>query len=152
MPYSDYHKKVVVSPIQYEDVGDGQFFGDEDTLYLFGDNVIRSGKGGQAKIRQSVNSFGIVTKRLPNNTDKAYLSDEYLDLLKPIILSDIRYVLEAIQLENYDKIHIPAGGLGTGLADMKNRCPKTFAFLSKQLYKHFGFVNPGWEGGKHVQE
>ena len=36
------------------------------TLYIFGDNILRIGNGGQAVIRNIPNSFGIATKRTPS--------------------------------------------------------------------------------------
>lgn len=35
-------------------------------IYVFGDNMKRYGKGGQAVIRDCPNSFGIPTKRYPS--------------------------------------------------------------------------------------
>ena len=44
-------------------------------IFVFGDNMIRKGKGGQAIIRDCQNSFGISTKRYPKNTQDAFYSD-----------------------------------------------------------------------------
>ena len=53
-------------------------------VFVFGDNTERKGFGGQAVIRGLPNTFGIVTKILPNITEESYMSDdnpEHLNLL-----------------------------------------------------------------------
>ena len=45
-------------------------------LYIFGDNLIGVGKGGQAIIRDCPNTFGIPTKRLPHRENNAFFSDK----------------------------------------------------------------------------
>lgn len=137
--------KVVVSSILYTEVEDGEVFLDGETLYLFGDNVVRRGKGGQAVIRGAVNSMGILTKRRPTMKSGAYLDDDVLDLTSSIILSDIGNILMAMETEGYRYISIPRDGFGTGLANMKENCPRTFRFLSAQLLETFGFANPGYK-------
>ena len=42
-----------------------QCLANPDTLYVFGDNTQRFGKGGQAQIRDCKNSFGVCTKLYP---------------------------------------------------------------------------------------
>ena len=45
-------------------------------IYVFGDNMIREGYGGQAAaMRGEPNSFGIPTKWLPTNDTKAFFTD-----------------------------------------------------------------------------
>lgn len=137
----------VVSDIHYPKMEESGIFADEDTLYLFGDNVVRAGRGGQAGIRRASNSIGIITKRLPSNTrPNSFLTDDVLDLTSGLIINDIRRVVEKIQNGDYERVHIPAAGLGTGLANLKQTAPKTFKFLSYHLKRAFDFDNPGWDG------
>jgi len=45
-----------------------------DVLYLFGDNLVQKGFGGQAKeMRGEPNAEGIPTKKLPSMEAKAFL-------------------------------------------------------------------------------
>ena len=44
-----------------------------DYLYIFGDNDVGIGKGGQAIIRDEHNAIGIPTKKEPNNRESAIL-------------------------------------------------------------------------------
>jgi len=47
-----------------------------DHLFIFGDNDIGRGKGGQAIIRDEPNAFGIPTKKYPSNTKNSFYTDE----------------------------------------------------------------------------
>ena len=45
-------------------------------LFLFGDNLQRIGKGGQAIIRDEPNAFGIATKKGPGMEDEDFFRDD----------------------------------------------------------------------------
>ncbi len=120
-------------------------YADEFVCCLYGDNAARYGEKGQSIIRKGENTFGILTKRKPNRDNAAYLSDDDFDLTKSMITRDIIKVMEVLDGGVYDYACIPRDGIGTGLAEMKKRCPKTFNHLCSELYKYFGFKNPGWE-------
>ena len=48
-----------------------------DVLYLFGDNLLRKGLGGQAKeMRGEPNTLGIVSKKYPSNDISSFYTDE----------------------------------------------------------------------------
>lgn len=47
-----------------------------DLVFVFGDNLVGSGTGGQACIRSCHNAFGVPTKRLPKMTAGAFFSDD----------------------------------------------------------------------------
>ena len=107
-----------------------------NTLYIFGDNVMRAGKGGQAIIRDCQNSFGIVTKWAPGKLPRDYFSDFDTSL------NHIKYDL--IQLKDYlkdtiiDTVVFPADGLGTGLSDLPNKAPDTYKEMNDLIFKQFG--------------
>lgn len=46
-----------------------------DYLFVFGDNDIKLGKGGQAIIRDEPNTIGIPTKKYPNNKSNSFYYD-----------------------------------------------------------------------------
>ena len=103
-------------------------------VYLFGDNLLRKGKGGQAIIRDEDNAFGIPTKKKPSTSDDAYFTDNEYD-------SNIKAINDAINKIPKDKdIVIPMDGLGTGLAKLKEKAPNTFGYLQSSL-KELGFKN-----------
>lgn len=115
---------------------------DSNKTYVFGDNDQRKGTGkasGQAIIRGKSNAVGIRTKKAPNNTDSAFYNDNELEANKKKIDEDIGAIKATGK-----SIVLAKDGYGTGRADLKNKAPKTFEYLSRRLYEEFGFVNPGY--------
>lgn len=105
-----------------------------DALFIFGDNLVNHGKGGQAIIRDEPNAFGIPTKRLPSNEPNAFFSDrkEEMDIVlnRIILLSSYKAIM------NY-KLVFPADGIGTGLANLKNKSPKIYKLIDLSFQKLF---------------
>lgn len=98
---------------------------DPDNIYIFGDNTEGWGTGGQACIRGLKNAYGIPTKITPYR----YMSDRELAFNAMIIK-------QAIENLPRDKNWVlPEDGLGTGLADLPNKAPKTYQFLLDELNK-----------------
>lgn len=108
-----------------------------DNLYIFGDNLGRIGHGGQAIIRNCLNSKGIATKK----SIWEYFSDKDLELNKVVIDQDIKNVLEDYKFYRYTNLVFPFFGLGTGLSAMQSQCPKTFIYLCQRLLDVFNFNN-----------
>ena len=105
-----------------------------DKVYLFGDNLLGKGKKGQAIIRDEANAFGISTKKKPSTTDDSYFTDDEYD-------SNVKAIKDAFDKIPKDKdIVVPMDGLGTGLAKLKEKAPKTFAYLQSAI-KELGFKN-----------
>ena len=109
-------------------------------LFLFGDNNTRTGKGGQAIIRDEPNAMGISTKLLPKNTLEAFMSDDQLADNKAVIDSDIKKAKDRAAKEG-KTIVLPKGGFGTGLASLATKAPQTFVYLNQRLQEEFGFNN-----------
>jgi len=102
------------------------------TLYLFGDNDIRKGLGGQAKeMRGEPNAIGISTKKLPARGEEAYKSDTELQQNKKIITDDINKAIAEWNTGKYNKLIIPQ--MGVGLAELPTRAPETYKFLQQEL-------------------
>ena len=103
-----------------------------NTLYLFGDNDIRKGYGGQAKeMRDEPNTIGISTKKLPARTEEAYKTDKDLAANKRIITEDINKAIAEWNTGKYNRLVIPQ--MGVGLAELPTRAPKTYEFLQQEL-------------------
>lgn len=101
--------------------------------FLFGDNLLRRGFGGQAAaMRGEPNAIGIPTKKFPHNGEEAFFTDDEFEQNKAVIdqaferLSRRSSTAEQI-------IVIPADGLGTRRAQLESRAPLTFAYLQKRL-------------------
>jgi hypothetical protein len=62
------------------------------TIFLFGDNMQRTGLGGQAKeMRNEPNAFGVPTKWKPTMQDDAFFTDD--DFIKFPILRFLKVLL-----------------------------------------------------------
>ena len=109
-----------------------------DHIFVFGDNLIRKGKGGQASIRDVPNSIGVATKRLPTLEEEAFFEDDN-ERDEKALIGDL-FTLEAMltNKEFDDKTLVfPVDGLGTGLSELPTRAPKLFDMLSKFLLQKF---------------
>lgn len=99
-----------------------------DTLFVFGDNMNRIGFGGQAReMRGEPNAVGIPTKWYPAIHSKAFFTDA--DLLKVKAQIDEAFSRITSHLAAGGEVIWPKAGVGTGLADLKNRAPKIWAYI-----------------------
>lgn len=101
-----------------------------NTLFVFGDNLARSGMGGQAKeMRGEPNAVGIPTKRFPSMKDSSFLTDGDF--------AEVRGAMEegwkrlAFHVMGGGLVVFPADGIGTGLAQLHERAPRIAAFLDR---------------------
>jgi len=103
-------------------------------LFIFGDNDSRTGYGGQAQeMRGFINSLGIRVKKHPASTQQAFYSDEKYEENSRKIKEDIEKLSRSISNGVYDGVVVPAAGVGTGRAQLKERAPKTAEFLNQAL-------------------
>lgn len=64
-------------------------------IFVFGDNSIRKGKGGAAKLRDEPNTYGFITKKYPKNTKISFykpkeyqnIFDKEIEKLKEVIIN-----------------------------------------------------------------
>ena len=108
----------------------------QEKIFVFGDNMKRYGKRGQAVIRSEPNAFGIATKRYPSMDNWAFFSDK--DDEFDCVLDDLRglYILS-----KRNTIVFPAAGIGTGLAEMEKRSFAIWSKMNSILKDYFGYVN-----------
>lgn len=100
-----------------------------DHLFLFGSNLANTGMGGQAVIRGLKNSYGIPTKKKPDNFESSFFHDNDFENNIKII----KEYIDNIPYQNYKVIVFPSDGLGTGRAKMPSKCPKTFHWMNQYL-------------------
>ncbi|MDR3473388.1 MAG: hypothetical protein P4M09_17140 [Devosia sp.] len=97
-----------------------------DARFVFGDNSIRQGYGGQAAaMRDEPNAIGIATKWFPGGGLDQYFADDDPGVFK-LVDDDIDLVVAAL-LEGRT-VYVPRDGLGTGLSQLPIRAP--------QLHQH----------------
>lgn len=111
----------------------------KDKIFVFGDNNLRYGEGGQAVIRSLNNTEGIRTKKEPNNNSSSFYNDkEYEDNILRI-KEDVKRIK---RLEDSGKtIVFSSGGYGTGLARLNEKAPKTLEYLNEILFEYFEYKN-----------
>lgn len=109
-----------------------------NNIYIFGDNGLRIGEGGQAQIRNSYNVIGIATKRLPTRELNSFFNDSFSDV--EIINSDLRELYEFMEKpESISYTFVfPKDGLGTGLSELEERSPMICELLKSHLLQWFG--------------
>jgi len=117
--------KPVVEYIAHMDVA--TLRANPEKFYLFGDNLQERGKRGQAIIRDEPNAIGIPTKKRPSMNDDAFFTDTEL-------ASNQRAIDRALnKIPSGATVVIPEKGLGTGLARLEEKAPKTFEYLETRL-------------------
>lgn len=100
-------------------------------VYLFGDNLIQEGLGGQAgEMRGEPNAIGIPTKKAPNNRSESFFTDSEFKENCDAILAAFKKIPEGTKM-----LVIPSDGLGTGLSALPEVAPKTNTFL-QGIIKH----------------
>lgn len=103
-----------------------------DITYVFGDNTLRKGLGGQAgEMRGEPNAIGVATKWSPTSGSNAYFSDDEFAECIAVIEKDLEPIVRA--LEHGEIVIIPLDGLGTGLSELPTRAPKIDRYLKRRI-------------------
>lgn len=100
-------------------------------LFVYGDNDIHIGNGGQAIIRDEPNTIGVPTKKLPSMSKKAFYTDAELEDNKKKINAAFRDIQS--RSKYYDHVVFPEDGLGTGLAMLPTYAPQTLEHINKRI-------------------
>lgn len=100
-------------------------------IFVFGDNLKRVGKGGQAVIRDEPNALGVATKRSPGMADEDFFEDGNIgDTIS--LINDLGNVSQLIKegkqvvlpvLSNHDS------SLGCGLANLPEKAPALYSLI-----------------------
>lgn len=104
---------------------------DPDTIYVFGDNLVGEGFGGQARAcRGEPNAMGIPTKKRASKDEDAYFTDEEYEAN----VTAINRAVEAIKvLQVQGRKIVVLQGIGEGLAALPQRAPMTYTWLLLRL-------------------
>lgn len=109
-------------------------------IFIFGDNDLKTGLGGQAaEMRGEKNTIGIPTKKKPTHEPDAYYSDLEFEENKKKINYAVKLIID--EIKKGVTVVIPAAGIGTGLAKLEEKAPKTFKFLQGSLKAIEKYVN-----------
>jgi len=125
--------KEITVEIQKEWYSETQCVENPHKLYIFGDNLIRRGKGGQAIIRDFPNAWGIATKRLPSMSNNSFFGDRPDEMTA--LITDIAMLINMLLHKDTDfnTLVFPEDGLGTGLSKMPSKSPKLFKWLNETI-------------------
>lgn len=105
-----------------------------NTLFVFGDNMLRKGLGGQAKeMRGEPNSIGIPTKHSPGTQPYDYFINS--DLQNAKIRGEINQGFKKLreQLLNNKDIVFPKNGIGTGLSQLETYAPDILRYIELHI-------------------
>jgi hypothetical protein len=106
-----------------------------NTIYLFGDNMQRSGFGGQAaEMRGEPNALGVPTKWSPHMGNNAFFSDG--DWEKVIDYITFPFSICGAWIQRGKNVVIPTDGLGTGLSELPTRAP----YLAEKIDFEIAFL------------
>lgn len=99
-----------------------------DVLYVFGDNEIREGFGGQAaEMRGEPNAIGVATLFAPGS----FWREEDAPRQCGVIDADIQPVVDA--LRSGRTVVFPLDGIGSGLARLEQASPTTWRHLQARI-------------------
>lgn len=103
-----------------------------ETLFVFGDNMARGGRGGQAKeMRGEPNAVGIPTKWSPGMGQGDFFSDANGDLDRCRNEIDAAFGRLFMHAAHGGEIVWPDAGIGTGLAELPKRAPTILAYIER---------------------
>lgn len=106
-----------------------------DKLFIFGDNVMGNGKGGQAVIRDESNSYGLPTKSRPSMKEGSFFrsrKEAFLIIgravsrIQEIIINDIYY-------SSYHTLVFSANGYGNARAKLDKMYPGVYKWLHRNI-------------------
>lgn len=103
-------------------------------LYVFGDNHLRKGYGGQAKeMRGEPNGIGVRTKMLPSDGPGSYFGEEPQQIIsqKRMVDEDFRPLFEHVRLGGI--VVWPSDGIGTGLSRLPELAPTMDEYIRGKL-------------------
>lgn len=100
-----------------------------DVLYVFGDNVLRRGMGGQAgEMRGEPNAVGVATKWSPGNHPLDYFDDWQWEACTGTIRRDFQPAYDHHRAGGV--VIVPLDGIGTGLSELPQRAPRLYRYIS----------------------
>jgi hypothetical protein len=106
-----------------------------EKAFVFGDNLRRFGKGGQAIIRDEENAVGVATKRKPAMTEASFFAEGNEDDLDAV-LDDIGRVWSMLKAGKVVVIPVTGDGLvslGRERAELPERAPSIYAAIETHI-------------------
>ena len=112
-----------------------------DTYFVFGDNILGIGYGGQAReCRGEPNTIGIPTKWSPSMKPQAFFRDADFYKVKPYIDEAFRKMIDVLE-QGYDVCFLP--NIGRGLAKLHITAPVIMDYINnwiQEILREYGKV------------
>ncbi len=106
-----------------------------DCVFVFGDNLLRIGMGGQAIIREQPNAVGVATKRKPAMSPRSFFDEKSDDDLDAV-LKDIGNLWRLLKEGNTIVIPVTEDGdvsLGLERARLKDKAPSIYRAITTHV-------------------
>ncbi len=104
-----------------------------DTFYVFGDNMLFKGYGGQAReMRGEPNAIGIPTKWRPDLRPDAFFRDRDFTDRGVKIAIDLAFGRITEALRAGKTVVFPAQGVGTGFARLPEHAPTIHEYIERK--------------------
>lgn len=98
------------------------------TLFVFGDNMRGTGRGGQAAtMRDEPNGLGIPTKWIPSMVETAFFCDDDLPHVRGTLQKRLKKLSD--HLNKGGNVVWPEDGIGTGRAQLQQRAPSIWSMI-----------------------
>jgi hypothetical protein len=109
-------------------------------LYVFGDNVLGQGYGGQAKeMRGEINAIGVPTKWEPKMRPESFFRDNQINDVMVHMEEPLLTIKSALQ--RGQTVVWPADGIGTGLSRWNEYAPQ-LAITFEQVLNELRQIEP----------
>lgn len=100
-------------------------------VFLFGDNMLRRGLGGQAQaMRGEPNAIGVPTKRRPESNPAAYFTDDTIFDREVVGTIDNAFWAAKRAMMHGKNVVVATEGLGTGLSELPVRAPRILRYIN----------------------
>jgi hypothetical protein len=105
-----------------------------NAVFLYGDNMARTGRGGQAKyLRDEPNALGVPTKWRPSRNDPDYFTNDTFSNTRVMEAISKAFDEAEAALKAGKDVYMSEGGIGTGLAELPTRAPLLFHYIEERL-------------------
>ena len=85
--------------------------------------------------------MGISTKKLPSNEKEAFYTDDEYEENVAFFEEDVKRIRAYAEEIGATSLCFPYRGIGTGLAQLGTKAPKTFFYMCTRLYDLYKYNN-----------
>lgn len=125
-----------------------QYLDDNPTaIFVFGDNLLRRGVGGAARLRHHPQALGFITKKSPKYTDESYYTPEEY---KEVFDKELKFLSNMIS-DCPDKTFL-ISPIGSGLANKFRIFEEIIDGPLQKALSQFNNVEILWENSTNISQ